>query len=202
VASRKARDKKIDQGKWWEFHTTRSLSGGELKMFASRLAHGETISEITIETKKTHKTALYHRWMVWRHRHPEIGVRFRRLSRENKFARIRVANQEKRQLGRVAWVSTAPPEDMWAIINAVVPRHLFSELRKEICQRLALEVLERRCECSAAGLSKALAQHKREYYEEYADLWGDLSLDAELFGDGQITRSVTLGDTISRGLWD
>jgi hypothetical protein len=37
-----------------------------------------------------------------------------------------------------------PPPDMAAIIDAAVPRQLFPELRMEICQRLAIDVLERR----------------------------------------------------------
>jgi hypothetical protein len=186
-AHRKARDKKISVGKWFEFHTTRPLTAPELKMFARRLAHGETITQITVGTKKTHKTALYHRWMVWRHLHPDIGKRLRRLSIDNKFECIRNRNQARREFRGASWIAAAPPDDMWAIIDAVVPRGMFSELRMEVCQRLALQVMERRCECTAFGLRAALAQHKQNYYDEYADAWGDVSLDQDLFGDGRRT---------------
>jgi len=167
-------------------------------MFARRLAHGETISAITTGTKCTHKTAIYHRWMVWRHLNPEMGKRFRRLSIENKFARVRAANQAKREIILATWVTSPPPDNMWAIIDDAVPRNLLSEVRMEICQRLALDVMERRCECTAAGLSNALERHRRQYYKDYANKWGDESLDAPMFEDGTTTR----GDTISRGLWD
>ena len=165
-------------------------------MFASRLAHGETISEIATGTKRAHKTALYHRWMVWRHLHPKIGMRLRKLSIDNKHARVREANRERRERMLTPSVAAPPPDDMWAIIEAVVPRALFSELRREVCQRLALDVLERRCECTVAGLSNALQRHRRDFYKEYASRWGDLSLDEQLFDGSPETR----GDHLIRGL--
>lgn len=76
---------------------------------------------------------------------------------------------------------------MWAIIDAVVPRGMFNELRMEVCQRLALQVMERRCECTPAGLRAVLTQHKKNYYDEYADEWGPVSFDEDLFGDGTLT---------------
>lgn len=184
-ASRKSRDKKVAAGRWWEFHTTRPFTAAELKMFAGRLAHGETISQITTGTKKTHKTALYHRWMVWKNLHPDIGKRLRRLALDNKAEQARDRNQARREFRGAPWVATPPPAEMWAIIDAVVPRGMFSELRMEVCQRLALEIMERRCECTAAGLRATLAQHKQNYFDEYADRWGDVSLDQDLFGDGR-----------------
>jgi len=74
-SKRRARAKEIAAGK---MVGVRPLTGVELRSLASRLAHGETISGITIGTKKTHKTALYHLWMVWRHLHPEVAKRSRR----------------------------------------------------------------------------------------------------------------------------
>jgi hypothetical protein len=174
----------LQTGRWWEYHTTRPLTEAELKMFASRLAHGETISQITIGTNKSHKSALYHRWMVWKHLHPDVGKRFRKLSIGNRFERILKANQARREFRGAPWVVTPPPAELWALIDSVVPRRLFSELRKEVCQRLALEVLERRCECTVAGLSDAFARQKREYFDDYADRWDHISLDEQLF-DGR-----------------
>jgi hypothetical protein len=198
-SNRKVRAKKVAAGRWWEYHTTKSLSASELKMFASRLARGASILEITAGTAKTKKrNGLYHRWIAFKHLHPEIGKRFRRLAIDNKYERFRAANRERRQLASAPWVLTPPPSDMWAIIDAVVPRRLFSELRMEIRQQLALDVLERRCECTAAGLSHALAVHWHEYYREYANRWGDVSLDGQLFEDSH----KTLGDTLKRRLWD
>jgi hypothetical protein len=141
---RRARAKKVGAGRWWEFHTVQPLSTTEIKDFARRLAHGECISEITTGTKTTHKTVLHHRWMVWRNLHPEIGKRLRRLSIENKFERVRAANFVKQRLGAPWVMAPPPPPDMAAIIDAAVPRQLFPELRMEICQRLAIDVLERR----------------------------------------------------------
>jgi len=82
--------------------------------------------------------------MVWRNLHPEIGKRLRRLSIENKFERVRAANFAKQRLGAPWVMAPPPPPDMAAIIDAAVPRQLFPELRMEICQRLAIDVLERR----------------------------------------------------------
>jgi len=184
---RNQRAKYVQAGRWWEFHTTRPLTAAELKMFARRLAHGEAISEITAGTRSTHKTPLYHRWMVWKHQHPDIGKRLRRLAIDNKFARIRDRNQARREFRGAPWVATPPPAEMWTIIDAVVPRSLFTELRKEVCQRLAVEVLERRCECTPAALRATLTQHQQNYFDEYADPWGNVSLDEDLFGDGRRT---------------
>ena len=185
-SNRKARAKKVAAGKWWEYHTTKSLSASELKMFASRLARGGSILEIstgtaTAKTKK--RTGLYHRWIAFKHLHPEIGKRLWRLAIDNKYERFRAANSERRQLAAAPWVLTPPPHDMWTIIDAVVPRGLFSELRNEVCQRLALEVMERRCECTVAGLRNALVQQRRAYFKDYADYWDDISLDRDLPGD-------------------
>jgi hypothetical protein len=195
---RRARAKRVSAGKWWEFHTVQPLSTTEIKDFARRLAHGECISEITTGTKRTHKTALYHRWMVWRNLHPEIGKRLRRLSIENKFARVRATNEKNRLLALVPWVVTPPPDDMWAIIDAIVPRQLFPELRMEICQRLAIDVLERRCECTPDGLRHALWSHRGQYYRDYASRWGNRSLDEQLPNDSR----RTLGDVLSGRLSD
>lgn len=184
---RNQREKYVKRGRWWEFHTTRQLSAAELKMFASRLAHGETISQITTGTKKTHKTALYHRWMAWKNLHPDIGRRLRRLAIDNKHEQLRNRNQARREFRGAPWVAIPPPAEIWAIIDAVVPRSMFRELRLEICQRLALQVLERRCECTGSALRAALVQHKHNYYDEYADAWGDVSLDQARVGDDRRT---------------
>jgi hypothetical protein len=191
---RNQRSKAVKRGRWWEFHTTRSFSPTELKMFASRLAHGETIKQITTGTKKTHKTALYHRWMVWKHAHPVIGWRLYRLALDNKAEQTRERHKARREFRGAPWVATPPPNEMWAIIDSVVPRRMFSELRAEVCQRLAIEVLERRCECTPGALLATLKQHKSNYYDEYADSWGDASMDAKLYADGKATLHDMLGD--------
>jgi hypothetical protein len=144
-------------------------------MFARRLAHGETNSQITSGTR----SPLYHRWMVWKHQHPDIGKRFRRLAIDNKFEQIRNANQARREFRGAPFVATSPPADMWAMIDAAVPKGLFSELRLEVRQRLALEVMERRCECTVAGLRATLAQHKQNYFDEYGQIGAPLYLAEE-----------------------
>jgi hypothetical protein len=192
------RTKCVTAGKWWEIQTTKPLTTVEIKGLASRLARGETITQVAQGDKGYHQTPFYYRWMVWKSQHPEIGRRLLKLSKENKAAKVIATHQAKAALRQTAWVAVPPPNDMWAMINAAVPQNLFGELRGEVCQRLALDVLERRCECTVAGLRRALTDHRRAYYREYANPWGDKSLDQKLSDDSKLTRL----DTIKRGLWD
>jgi hypothetical protein len=43
-----------------------------------------------------------------------------------------------------------------------------------------------------------MEQHRNNYFYDYADPWGDMSLDQDLFEEG----GGTLGGFLSRGLWD
>lgn len=185
-------------GKWWEIQTTKPLTTVEIKGLASRLAHGETISQVAQGDKAYIQTPFYYRWLVWKSQHPEIGRRLVRLSQENRIAHVIASNQARVAIRRTAWVAVAPPANMWEMIDAIVPRNLFYELRSEVCQRLAEDVMERRCECTFDGLQRELARHRGAYYRDYANRWGARSLDQTLSADGKFT----LMDTIKRGLWD
>jgi hypothetical protein len=158
-----------------------------LKTFANRLAHGESILEIAADPKtKNKKTGLYLRWRAFKHAHPEAGKRLYRLAIDNKFERLRAANRERRQLLLAPSVLAPPPRDMDAIIDSIVPRQWEDELRKEVCQELAIEVLERRCECTPAALKSILIAHRNHYHRKYANRWGDASLDEQLFENSEL----------------
>jgi hypothetical protein len=118
--------------------------------------------------------------------HPEAGKCLYRLAIDNKFERLRAANRERRQLLLAPSVLAPPPKDMDAIIDSIVPRQWEDELRKEVCQELAIEVLERRCECTPAALKSILIAHRNHYHRKYANRWGDASLDEQLFENSEL----------------
>lgn len=194
---RRHRAKKLAVGRWWEVRTVRQLGANELRRMAQALAHGTTITEFTSKAKRVHDQS-YYRWIAWKHAQPKAAARFKRLSQETVSERRR-AIFLARTVAAPALITVAPPSDMWAIIDSTVPRQLFSELRTEICQQLALDVLERRCECTVDALIRAMAKHRARYLRDYANPWGNLPLDAPSrdFDDDQ-----TVANTITRGIWD
>lgn len=155
------------------------LNAEELRRLARALAHGAIIKEFTSHPETGIHTQLYYKWMAWKCAYPKIASRFKRLSRETYSERRRKAFEAKKLTSSRAWVLVDPPDNIWQIIESVVPHQIPGELRSEICQRLAIEVLERRCECDPQALSKALTEQRSLCLREYANPWKNVPLFEE-----------------------
>ena len=82
----------------------------------------------------------------------------------------------------------------------MVPRHLPPDVRDDIAQSIFVALLDgslRRDEVKAR-VQRFVAAHNREANKHGVGKYGLWSIDAPAFAEG----STTLGDTISRGLWD
>jgi hypothetical protein len=95
----------------------------------------------------------------------------------------------------------AETNDFYKIVN-MVPVHLPPNVRDDIAQSILVALLEGtlRRDQVRAQLQQFVASHNRMFPTNFAK-FGDgrlVSLDARLFDDG----TMTLGDTITRGLWD
>jgi hypothetical protein len=80
-------------------------------------------------------------------------------------------------------------------INAVVPRTLPRDMRDDIIGEMTLAVIEGRLKIE--DVESRAAEFVRASFKADHNRWGALSLDKPIFEDG----TMTLGDTITRGLW-
>jgi len=79
--------------------------------------------------------------------------------------------------------------DFSALIEAAVPKQLPYEVRDEVCQELALELLTGNVKHS--DIQIAAKSFIKRFFKEYQNKFGDLSLDAPITEDG-----FTLGDLL------
>ena len=86
-------------------------------------------------------------------------------------------------------LGTSGETDMEAIINDVVPRQLPYEIRDEVCQEIALQLLLRKTHYS--NLREAVTKLTKRFFREYQNKFGDLSLDAPINEEG-----LTLGEIL------
>lgn len=165
------------------------------------VAQGGTISDATREGRTYYSTQMYKRWTVWKHQHPLEAARLKRQSVKSKAEkRIGLAAARLAVLRAPAIVLSRelPPADqVLALIEAAIaPLRLSDEIRSEVRQNLAVDVLERRVDCSADSLrARAL---RSLYFRDYADPWGNRSLD-EVQQDGS---DLTLNGMPLRSLWE
>lgn len=81
--------------------------------------------------------------------------------------------------------------NMQAIIEDAVPKGLPYEIREEVCQEIALQLLTRKT--SYSQLRQTTSRLVKHFFREYQDKFGNLSLDAPLGGDNE---GLTLGDLL------
>jgi hypothetical protein len=81
-------------------------------------------------------------------------------------------------------------------IQAAVPRHLSADHRDDVVQNIWIAVIARKI--SRQDIAARAHDFVRAEYRSSHNAWGPRSLDGRLFSDG----ATTLGDTITRGLWD
>lgn len=79
--------------------------------------------------------------------------------------------------------------DIATIIDGLVPQALPFEIRDEVCQELALDLLTRKLTYSR--LRAAVPNYIKRFFKEYQNKFGDLSLDAPI-GEGGFTLGETL----------
>jgi hypothetical protein len=81
------------------------------------------------------------------------------------------------------------------LIRSAVPANLPPQIRDDVIGAMALEIVEGKLR------PKDIGRRVREFFTaqfRQFSKFGPVSLDARLYDEG----STTLGDTITRGLWD
>lgn len=79
--------------------------------------------------------------------------------------------------------------DINAIIQDVVPKTLPYEIREEVCQEVALQLLTHKTHYSK--IRETVQRLTKQFFKEYQNKYGDLSLDAPMGEDG-----LTLGEML------
>jgi hypothetical protein len=78
---------------------------------------------------------------------------------------------------------------------ALLPKNLARDHRDDLIGDIAMAVFEGRV--LETGLEAHVRMLVRRSFKADHDRWGTISLDVPIFGDG----TITLGDTVTTGLW-
>lgn len=92
-------------------------------------------------------------------------------------------------------MSNVAGANVYGAISACVPQHLGPSRRQEIISEMVLAHLEGRLELEDAP--RRCREFLRAVDRMFPTKFGPASLDAPIFGDS----TITLGDTITTGLW-
>jgi hypothetical protein len=157
------------------------------------LHEGKTISDMTKSGRPSY--ILNHRaLLLFRQKHPKFERFVVRLSTAN--AKIHHAEASARR----AQIFGAPAiaehgADIFMLIRSAVPTTLPAQIRDDVIGAMTLEVVEGKLK--TADIRRRVREFITAQYRQFSR-FGPRSLDARVFEDGM----TTLGDTISRGLWD
>jgi len=123
---------------------------------------------------------------------PRIGKRIRALSRTNRRTIMQAVADRKRIVAAPAIMRNNGADAYQAILRATA--NLWEGERGDVMSLMFVAAAEGRLKPkdAAARLPEFLRDHRRQFGK-----FGPVSLDQPLFDDG----SVTLGDTITTGLW-
>jgi hypothetical protein len=199
---------RIEEGRWRRCLTCLKRrevnpplpSEEKIRAVTAALNAGKTIGQICwgrIADKKVEASLLPFRNLK---RYRELNPEFNRfvlsiIANSNSRAQRRRHNPERTRIEIVR----SETNDYYEIAG-MVPRHLPPDLRDDIAQSIFLALLDgslRRDEVKAR-VKRFVADQNRDANKHGTGKYGLWSIDAPAYADG----SATLGDTISRGLWD
>ncbi|MDR6659737.1 hypothetical protein J2W51_002307 [Tardiphaga robiniae] len=181
-----------------EIYYERSLNAQELSTLLAGLGRGLSLAKITECRTGCPHGPLYQRFRIWAESNATKARMVYRLSRMNVEKRKRVAFEKHLlQLDAVVCHPTPPAEvDLPRILKALPQRAPAGEAHDEVVQSLVMDLMEGRC--SYETLAQRAEYQVGRYFDQYADRFGAESLDAGFSAEG----NQTLGDRITRGLWD
>jgi hypothetical protein len=171
----------------------RRVSEQQARRVVEALNEGKTISNIT--KSGTQFYILNHRALfLFRQKHPKFDQFV--VSRSTANAKIHHAEATARRFRMLRAPNIAAHgEDIFAVIRSAVPANLLAQIRDDVIGAMALEIVEGKLR--VADIRCRVHEYVTAQYRAFSK-FGPLSLDARLYDDG----ATTLGDTISRGLWD
>ena len=171
----------------------RSMSEQQARRVVEALNDGKTIANITGAGKPSY--ILNHRaLLLFRQKHPKFDRLVVRLSSANAKIHHAEASARRAQIIR-APVIAERGADIFALIRAAVSSSLPAQIRDDVIGAMALEVVEGKLR--PPDIRRRIWEYVTAQYRQFSK-FGPLSLDARIYDDG----ATTLGDTITRGLWD
>jgi hypothetical protein len=191
---------RVNNGKWRRCRTCMKKCSEEGRLFnedqarrvVAQLHEGRTIAEMTKAGSSTY--VVNHRaLLLFRRKQPKFDRLVLRLSAAN--AKIHYAAEYLRRRTSHRAKLDARAADVFAMIRAAVPANFPRDAREEIIASMALAIIEGRL--WQRDIGQRVGEFIKAHYRMFSN-FGPLSLDARLYDDG----ATTLGDTISRGLWD
>jgi hypothetical protein len=171
----------------------RRMSEQQARRVVEALHEGKTIADITGAGKPTYivnNRAL----LLFRRKHPKYERIVVRLSSANAKVHYAEAWARRAQILRGPAIA-AHGADIFMLIRSAVPANLPPQIRDDVIGAMALEIVEGKLR------PKDIGRRVREFFTaqfRQFSKFGPVSLDARLYDEG----STTLGDTITRGLWD
>jgi hypothetical protein len=170
----------------------RRMSEEQARRVMDALNDGETISTVTSSGPSyivNHRALL-----LFRQKHPKFDRLVLRLSSANAKIHHAEASARRAQILRAPAIA-ADGTDIFMLIRSAVPANLPAQIRDDVIGAMALEIVEGKLR--AADIRRRVREYVTAQYRAFSK-FGPLSLDARLYDDG----ATTLGDTITRGLWD
>jgi hypothetical protein len=163
---------------------------GYTKQIIKRFSHADLTLAFDAVREAGKIAAAYDVLGQWRGRallyfHPKLHKQIKKL-----------AHSKPRLVCRPAIIiSPANASQLIESINAAVPRTLPQDMRDDIIGEMTLAVIEGRLKIQ--DVARRMTEFVRASFKTDHNKWGALSLDQPMFEDG----TVTLGDTVIRGLW-
>jgi hypothetical protein len=174
-------------------NTRRRMSEQQARRVVEALNDGKTIANITAAGKPSY--ILNHRaLLLFRQKHPKFDRIVVRLSTANAKVHHAEASARRAQILRAHTIAEHGA-DIFTLIRAAVPGSLPAQIRDDVIGAMGLELVEGKLR--PADIRKRVREFVTAQYRQFSK-FGPLSLDARLYDDG----TTTLGDTITRGLWD
>jgi hypothetical protein len=169
------------------------MSEQQARLVVEALNEGKTIANITKSSSSSY--ILNHRaLLLFRQKHPKFDRFVVRRSTAN--AKIHHGEATARRFQTLRAPAIAEHgADIFMLIRSAVPVYLPAQIRDDVIGAMALEIVEGKLR--AADIRRRVREYVTAQYRAFSK-FGPLSLDARLYDDGV----TTLGDTITRGLWD
>ena len=174
-------------------NTRRRMSEQQARRVVEALNDGKTIANITAAGKPSY--IVNHRaLLLFRQKHPKFDRIVVRLSTANAKVHHAEASARRAQILRAHTIAEHGA-DIFTLIRAAVPGSLPAQIRDDVIGSMAPELVEGKLRPS--DIRRRVREYVTAQYRQFSK-FGPPSLDTRLFDDG----TATLGDTITRGLWD
>lgn len=182
-----------------EIANLRPLSPADLDLILGRMKAGATIGAATAGPSGCHSSVLYARLRIWAPANRRQAALIRQLSNLNFRTQTRQRWEARRPIDEPDTFPRVDPKNLdFGLIEAIVQGSRLSDdnLRSDLRQALVVDLLEGRT-CYDNLRLRARA-HVTQHFKQSNSKWGHRSLDETISADSK----MTLGDGISRGMWE